>query len=63
MTQEQLQADFKRQFWLWFDSKPTEFKQLYWYYKADIAEVYFYNKVYVYPQFQRNNFDFWGQKG
>lgn len=46
MTPTSADLEFKRQFWEWFDVQPTEFKKQYWYYKQDIVEAYFYNKIY-----------------
>lgn len=39
--------EFKQAFWYWFDHKTTpEERQMFKYYPADMAELYFYNKIY-----------------
>ena len=39
--------DFKNAFWYWFDHKITpEERKMFKNYPADMAELYFYNKVY-----------------
>ena len=35
---------FVEKFWEWFDSLPKPEKERFWYYKDDMAEIYFYNK-------------------
>jgi hypothetical protein len=38
--------EFKREFWLWFDALPTSEKRKFQNFPADMAELYFYNKIY-----------------
>ena len=38
--------EFKREFWLWFDALPTAEKRKFQNFPADMAELYFYNKIY-----------------
>jgi len=40
-------ADFKQEFWEWFDSLPLHKKQMFWRYKEDMAETNFYFAVYL----------------
>lgn len=42
-TSEQFAAEF----WKWFDSLDKETKNRFWYYSADMAKIYFYNRHYV----------------
>lgn len=37
---------FKTEFWEWFDGISQIEKQKFWYFKEDMAEIFFYNKVY-----------------
>jgi hypothetical protein len=46
--------DFKKAFWEWFDSLTTKERMNFQEYKADMAELYFYNKIYS----KRNKADF-----
>ena len=36
---------FNNAFWDWFDSLPLDLRKKFWYYPADLAKVYFYNKI------------------
>ncbi len=38
---------FKTKFWAWFDALPKTEKSKFWYYQADMAELFFYNKIFV----------------
>ena len=38
--------NFKKEFWEWFDSLPKEEKKKFQIYRNDMAELYFYNKIY-----------------
>ena len=38
--------EFKKEFWEWFDSLPKEERLKFKEYPADMAEIYFYNKIY-----------------
>lgn len=38
---------FNKEFWKWFDSLNKDEKNRFWYYSADMAKIYFYNKYYV----------------
>lgn len=38
---------FKTKFWAWFDALPKIEKSKFWYYQADMAEIFFYNKIFV----------------
>jgi len=40
-------SDFKKAFWEWFDSLPKEERIKFQQYPADMAEIYFYNKIYI----------------
>jgi len=43
--------EFKQEFWRWFDSISSKEKQKFHDYPADMAELYFYNKIYrIRPQ-------------
>lgn len=37
---------FKKAFWEWFDSIPKEERERFQLYKADMAELFFFNKIY-----------------
>jgi hypothetical protein len=39
-------AEFKKQFWDWFDTLTLAEKMKFWYYGMDMAELNFYNRVY-----------------
>lgn len=39
-------VDFKKEFWEWFDLLPEVEKKKFWYYGSDMAEIFFYNKIY-----------------
>ena len=45
---------FKSCFWEWFDSLPKQDKKRFQYYSADMAELYFYNKVYSRTSYSDN---------
>lgn len=49
--------DFRREFWAWFDALNKEDKNRFWYYTADMAKIYFYNKHYVKIRANRLNQD------
>lgn len=38
--------EFKKEFWVWFDSITRPEKERFWYFKEDMAEIFFYNRVY-----------------
>ena len=38
--------EFKKEFWEWFDSLPKQERRKFQEYPADMAELYFYNKIY-----------------
>lgn len=40
--------NFKRAFWDWFDNLPKSERQKFNYYQNDMAELFFFNKVYRY---------------
>lgn len=44
MTPEEY-TEFKKEFWLWFDSLPISEKKKFWYFKDDMAETNFYFRV------------------
>ncbi len=35
----------KRDFWIWFDSLPTDDKKIMWYHPEDIALLYYYQHI------------------
>ena len=37
---------FKQAFWYWFDNLPASERKKFYTYPADMAELYFYNKVF-----------------
>lgn len=37
---------FRKSFWEWFDSIPKEERERFQLYKADMAELFFFNKIY-----------------
>lgn len=37
--------EFKEAFWMWFDNLPAKERQKFANYPADMAELYFYNKI------------------
>lgn len=37
--------DFKKAFWQWFDNLPKQEREKFKNYQADMAELYFYNKI------------------
>ena len=37
--------EFKKAFWKWFDSIPEQERLKFKYYPSDMAELYFYNKI------------------
>ena len=39
-------SEFKKEFWKWFDSLPKKEREKFQEYPADMAEKYFYNKIY-----------------
>lgn len=45
MTDEEKKI-FKAEFWIWFDSISFSDKERFWYFKEDMAEIFFYNKFY-----------------
>lgn len=46
MIEEIESPTFKKEFWAWFDTLPETEKSKFWYYGSDMAEIYFYNKIY-----------------
>ena len=38
---------FSVEFWKWFDTLSKDEKNRFWYYSADMARLYFYNKHYA----------------
>ena len=38
--------EFKKEFWEWFDSLPKQKRKEFQEYPADMAELYFWNKIY-----------------
>lgn len=38
--------EFKKLFWEWFDSLPQKERKKFQEYPSDMAELYFYNKIY-----------------
>lgn len=46
MTKEEY-AEFKKQFWSWFDALSLRRKEAFWYYGYDMAETNFYFSVYM----------------
>lgn len=38
--------EFKNAFWLWFDNLSTTEKYIFWCYRSDTSEIYYYNKIY-----------------
>lgn len=45
MTDEEYEI-FKKEFWVWFDSISETDKERFWYFKEDMAEIFFYNKIF-----------------
>jgi hypothetical protein len=43
--------EFKKQFWTWFDDLPKSEADMFRYYKNDMSELYFYNKIYSKKEF------------
>ena len=43
-------TEFKKAFWNWFDSLSKAEKDKFKYYPSDMAELYFYNKIYRHAQ-------------
>lgn len=39
-------TDFKKAFWYWFDSLPPSERKKFYEYPSDMAELFFYNKVF-----------------
>ncbi len=39
-------ANFKEEFWHWFDSLPQKKKEMFWRYRDDMAETNFYFTIY-----------------
>ena len=37
---------FKKEFWLWFDSISITEKERFWYFREDMAEIFFYNRFF-----------------
>lgn len=37
---------FKKEFWEWFDNIPEEERKKFQFFKVDMAEIFFYNKIY-----------------
>jgi hypothetical protein len=46
MIEEIESPTFKEEFWAWFDTLPVLEKQKFWYYGSDMAELFYYNKIY-----------------
>lgn len=42
--------DFQDKFWSWFDSLSRKEKNVFHYYKEDMAKLFFYNKYYRHKQ-------------
>ena len=40
--------EFNNIFWEWFDELDSIAKEKFWYYSADLAKFYYYNRVYKY---------------
>ena len=38
--------EFKKAFWYWYDRLSPEEREKFYSYKSDMAELYFYNKVF-----------------
>jgi len=39
-------SEFKKEFWEWFDELPWHKKYMFWYYYEDMAETFYYFKIY-----------------
>ena len=39
--------EFKKEFWEWFDQLPQKKKEMFWKYKEDMAECFYYFAVFT----------------
>ena len=46
--------EFNKEFWNWFDVLPQKEKKVFFYYKEDMAKLFFYNKYYRHKAVNQN---------
>lgn len=46
--------EFQEAFWEWFDTLPKKEKNVFMYYRDDMAKLYFFNKYYKHILVKRN---------